>query len=145
MEDIMENIGLGAGLVSLAFWGFLSVAVVAGIWDSIRKRDAQHETLRRLLESGQPLDPEMLDKLVSAGSGGQQRLDRAFKLVALYTLPAALGMALFGLIMATQYPQVEAPLLGVAALLACVGAGFWFGSRLVSRWNDEDESSPKHP
>ena len=137
----MEHIGLGAGLVSLAFWGFLSVAVIAGIWDSIRKRDAQHETVRRMIESGQPLNHELLDKLVSASGGGRRRVDRDFKRAAFYTLPAALGMAVFGFIMAGQYPETEAPLLGVAALLACLGCGFWLASKLVARWYDEDDSS----
>ena len=140
----MDNIGLGAGLVSLAFWGFLSVAVIAGIWDSIRKRDAQHETVRRMIESGQPLNHEILDKLMNASSGGPRRLDRDFKLIAYYTLPAAIGMAVFGLIMAGSYPQTEAPLLGVAALLACVGVGFLLASKMVARWNDDDDSSINH-
>lgn len=140
----MDNIGLGAGLVSLAFWGFLSVAVIAGIWESIRKRDAQHETVRRMIESGQPLNHEILDKLMSASSGGPRRLDRDFKLIAFYTLPAAIGMAIFGLIMAGPYPQTEAPLLGVAALLACVGIGFLLASKMVAGWNDDDDSSINH-
>jgi len=52
----MEDLGIGAGLAALGFWGFVAVAVVAGIWDNIRKRDAQHETVRRLIESGQSAD-----------------------------------------------------------------------------------------
>ena len=60
MEKAMENVGvgvgIGAGLAALAFWGFIAAVVVAYYWDSIRKRDAQHETVRRALESGQQLD-----------------------------------------------------------------------------------------
>lgn len=74
----MENIGLGAGLASLAFWGFVATAVVAGVWENIRKRDAQHETVRRLLESGQPINQDLLDKLISATGGAKRRLDRKF-------------------------------------------------------------------
>lgn len=140
----MENIGLGAGLASLAFWGFLATAVVAGVWDSIRKRDAQHETVRRMIESGQPLNQELIDKLVNASNGGRRRLDRDMKLAGLYTLPVAVGMAVFGLVMGAQYPQVEGPLLGVAALLACVGSGFWIASKLIAHWYTEDDSSMKH-
>jgi len=140
----MESVGLGAGLASIAFWGFLSVAVVAGIWDSIRKRETQHETVRRMIESGQPLNQELIDKLVSASSGGKRRLDRDFKLAALYTLPGAVGMAVFGWIMGGQYPQTEGPLLGVAAMLGCVGVGFWLASKLVAHWYIEDDSPLKH-
>ena len=48
----MQSFSLGAGLAALAFWGFIASVVVAGIWYDIRKRDAQHETVRRIVESG---------------------------------------------------------------------------------------------
>jgi len=140
----VENIGLGAGLASLAFWGFLSTAVIAGIWENIRKRDAQHETVRRMIDSGQPLNQELLDKLISASSGGKRRTDRDLKLAALYVLPVAVGMVAFGLIMGIYYPQVKGPLLGVAGLLACVGGGFWVASTIVERWYVDNDSSMKH-
>ena len=140
----MDNIGLGAGLASLAFWGFLGTAVIAGVWESIRKRDAQHETVRRMIESGQPLNQELLDKLISASSGGKRRLDRDFKIAALYIIPVAVGMAAFGWILGSYYPQAKAPLLGVAALLGCVGVGFWLASSVVARWYTDNDSSLKH-
>ena len=56
--------GLGAGLAAFGFWMFVAAIVVAGIWYDIAKRRAQHETLRRLIESGQTIDPELLDKLL---------------------------------------------------------------------------------
>ena len=34
----MQGLTLGAGLASLAFWGFIASVVVAGIWFDIRKR-----------------------------------------------------------------------------------------------------------
>lgn len=137
----MENVGLGAGLASLAFWGFLATAVIAGIWESIRKRDAQHETVRRMIESGQPLNQELLDKLISASSGGKRRLDRDMKLAALYILPVAVGMAAFGWIMGGYYVETKAPLLGVAAMLGCIGGGFWMASTIIARWYVDSDSS----
>lgn len=74
----MENFelsSLGAGLVALAFWGFIAAVAVAGIWDGIRKRDAQHETVRRLLESGQQTDQATLEKLLSLSGGGNKHPD----------------------------------------------------------------------
>ena len=49
--------GFGAGLAALAFWGFIAAIVVAGIWDGAKKREAQHETLRRMLIAGGTLEP----------------------------------------------------------------------------------------
>ena len=74
-------------------------------------------------------------------SGEGKRLDRDFKVSALYILPIAVGMAVFGYILGLQYPAAMAPLLGVAALLACLGIGFWIASKIIARWYDNDGSS----
>ena len=61
----MQSFTLGAGLAALAFWGFIATVVVAGIWYDIRKREAQQETLRRMFESGRPMDDALMDKLLA--------------------------------------------------------------------------------
>ncbi len=137
----MADLGLGAGLAALAFWGFIAAVSVAGIWDGVRKREAKHETLRRLAESGQPIDEKVMDKLLLLNASGRERLDRDFNVAALWILPIAVGMAIFGLIMGNQYPQTSAPLLGVAAFLACLGVGFWVASKIAGRWYREDSDS----
>jgi len=134
----MQGFSLGAGLASLAFWGFLASIIVAGIWYDIRKREAQHETVRRLFESGQPIDEKVIDKLLSLSGGRRERLDRDFKLVAMIMLPAAVGLALLGLVLGMQEIGARLPLLGVSALVACVGLGFLAASRMAGRWQRED-------
>ena len=130
----MEFSGLGAGLAALAFWGFIASVVVAGIWYDVRKREAQHETVRRLIESGQPIDQSLMEQLSMVADGGDKRHDHDFRLTGLWLLPIAVGMAVFGLILGSQYPEALAPLLGVAALLACMGTGFLMAAKTAKRW-----------
>ena len=52
------------GLAAFGFWMFVAAAVIAGVWDGVRKREAEHETLRRMIESGKQPDSEMIDKLL---------------------------------------------------------------------------------
>ena len=134
----MQGFSLGAGLAALAFWGFLASIIVAGIWNDIRKREAQQETLRRLLESGQPIDDSLMDKLLSAGGDRRKRPDRDLKLIGLIMLPASVGLALLGLVLGLQNVDARLPLLGVAALVACIGLGFFGASRMAARWYKED-------
>ncbi len=134
MENVGVGVGVGAGLAAIAFWGFIAAVVVAYYWDSIRKRDAQHETVRRAIESGQQLDKELMDKLLSLGSSSSSRLDRDFKITALWILPISPAMAAFGLVMGSYLPEVLGPLLGVSALLAFMGIGFWIAGNVVERW-----------
>jgi|TARA_Y100000310_G_scaffold214131_1_gene215102 hypothetical protein len=137
----MENIGLGAGLAALAFWGFVAAVAVASYWDTIRKREAQHETVRRLVESGQPIDQELMDKLLLLSDGGSQRHDRDFQLTGMWLLPVAVGMAVFALILGSQHTQALGALLGVAGLLACMGIGCLLAARVARRWYPVDGDS----
>lgn len=135
----MQSFSLGAGLASLAFWGFIASVVVAGIWYDIRKREAQQETIRRLFESGQPIDEQLMDRLLSVGSDKTDRLDRAFKLTAMIMLPIAVGLAAFAMILGMAYPVAQLPLLGAAALVAFIGFGFLGAAKMASRWYVEDD------
>ena len=137
----MDNIGLGAGLAALAFWGFIAAIVVAGIWDGVRKREAQHETLRRLAESGQPIDKEVMDKLLLLNSGRNKRYDIDFKVTALWILPVAMGLAVMALVLGIGVPQAKMPILGASALLLCLGLGFLLASSIAKRWNTGDDDS----
>jgi len=133
----MAELGLGAGLAALAFWGFVAVAVVATTWNGIRKREAQHETLRRLIESGQPLDEELVDKLLKVGESGSGRPDRDFKVTALWILPVSAGLAVFAPILGLLADEAVVPLLGAAALTACMGVGWLIAAKVTGRWYSE--------
>jgi len=139
----MENFGVGAGMAAMAFWGFIAVAVIAGVWDNIRKREAQHETVRRLIESGKTVDPEVVDKLLQLTDGKSERLDRDFKVAGLWMLPISAGLVVLGLIMGFVHPAIIAPVLGAAGLVACIGAGALYASKVAARWYDDDDAGPK--
>ena len=130
----MNDFGLGAGLAALAFWGFIASAVVASYWDGIRKRESQHETIRRAIESGQPLDDEMLEKLSAVTGSGSGRVDRDFKVTALWILPIAAGMVVFAFALGFIEPDARTVMLGVAGLLAVLGLGFLAAARYTERW-----------
>jgi len=137
----MQDIGLGAGLATLAFWGFIAVAVLGSVWDGIRKREAQQETLRRLIESGQKIDKELLDTLLLQSDDANKRHDRDLKITALWILPVSVGMAIFGLIFGLFYPKVLGPLLGVSGLLATMGLGYLVAAKIAARWYRADSES----
>ena len=141
----MGSITLGAGLAALGFWSFVAAVVVAGIWGEIRKREAQHETLRCTIESGQPLDRELMDKLLSL-SGGSKHLDRDLKVYGLIVLSVAPGLALLGWFIGQLSAPWLLPILGSAALVGCIGIGLLAASMVVGRWyRDDDVSTPNRP
>jgi len=135
----MENIGVGVGLVALSFWLFVAAVSVAGIWDGSKKREQEHETLRRILESNRDLDPDTMQKLMSL-VGGSGRPDRDFKITAMWILPIAPGVALLGFFLSFIAENALYPLLGVASVLAIMGVGFWVAGNVTARWYQADES-----
>ena len=128
--------GLGAGLAALAFWGFIAAMVVGGIWDGAKKRDAQHETLRRMIESGKPVDEALMTRLMV---GEPKRADRDLAVGAIIVFSVALGLGVLSLAVGRDgEPLIE--LLGVAGLVACIAAGLWGASIHARRTRREDDA-----
>lgn len=82
-----------------------------------------------------------MDKLLSLGSGKSDRLDRNFKITGLIMLPTAVGIAIFALVLGIQAPQAKLPLLGAAALVACIGLGFLVTANIAKRWYASDHEA----
>jgi hypothetical protein len=127
----MEEINIGAGLMSIAFWGFLAAVVVGGMWYSIREKEVQQETLRRLIESGQPIDETLADRFMAINRGNDH-LDRDLRVGGMICLPISIGLAVFGVILGTQYEEALMPLVGVGVLLAFVSIGLLVAARVAS-------------
>lgn len=115
----MGDMGIGAGIGTLAFWGFVAVCVVAGIWDGIRKREAQHETLRKLMDSGQTLDQTTINTILNGG----RQVERDLRTAGLVVLFAAPGLAVLGWFLSALAAWALPPLLGAAVLVGLLGLG----------------------
>lgn len=121
--------GLGFGMASLAFWGFLAAVVVAGIWYAAKEQKEQHETMRRIVESGHEIDADVVDRVFR----GDKRPDRDLKIAGLITVSAAPGLAILGWFLSSISEKALMPLLGVAALVICVGIGLLAAARFAER------------
>ena len=102
------------GLASFGFWMFVAAAAVGGIWDGVRKREAEHETLRRIIESGKPIDEALIDQIM----GNNKRPDQDLKIAGLIVICVAPGLVVLG-----YFVGAFEELIGVAGLVAFVGIG----------------------
>ena len=141
----MENMGVGGGMVIASFWMFVSLAVLGGVWENIRKRESQHETVRRIIESGQQIDQQTIDKLLSISDGSRTRLDKGFRVTALWILPVSFGMAALAFFIGLRNADALMPVLGVAALLFCLGVGFLIAARVAERWYPNEDGANTTP
>lgn len=131
----------GAGLAALGFWMFIAVAVAAGVWDSIRRREAEHETLRRIIESGQDLDNEMIQKVLAL-TGENPHLAKDMKITGIILFGVAPGLAILGWVLSliASY-KILLVMLGVAGLVLCIGLGMFAAASYAERTEDDEVSS----
>ena len=128
--------GLGAGIASLAFWGFIAAVVVGGMWYALREREAQYATLRSLIESGQELDEDIDNQVL-----GSKQLDRDLRIAAYIVLATAPGVAVLAWCISLVSEPWLYPLLGVAALVAFVGLGLLVAAKVAGRAKSADDVS----
>ena len=129
--------GPAAGLGAIGFWLFIAAIVVGGMWYSIREKETKQETIRRIIESGQPVDAALMDRIL----GSEKRLDRELMVAGLITLFAAVGLALLGWFVSLLAPPWLLPMLGVAALVAFVGIGLIVAAKIAER-SYRDDNAP---
>ena len=125
---------VAASIGAFGFWLFLAVVVGGGMWFDARKKESQQETLRRLVESGQTVDPAVVDKMLR-NTTGNERKDRDLKVAGIITFFVGIGMAVMGWFIGQFDPQAFKALLGVAGMIGMVGvglllAGAWFARSL---------------
>ena len=139
----MSEVGLGSGLAALGFWSFIAITVAAGVWDGVRRREIRHATLRSLVDSGQPLDDALIDRVLALGGRDALALARDLRVGAWVMFGLAAGLLLMGGVFGLVLAPVLLPVLaGVAGLVLCLGAGFGLASRGVLRFGTEEAANP---
>ena len=131
---------LGGGLVAIAFWGFIASCVVGGIWYAIREKQAQHETLRRIIESGKDIDADLIDRVMSDGGKSKQDL----RVAGYITMSVAPGLVLLGYVLevAADNDKIFTIMLGVSGLVVFVAIGMLFAARVVERDRASSDEKP---
>ena len=135
----MSELGMGAGLAALGFWLFVATMIAAGVWDNIRKRESQHETLRRIVESGQTVDDSLTDKILSLS--GSRDLARDLKVSGLITVFIAPGVLVLGWALSFLSAAAFKVLMGVAGLIVFISAGLLLAAFVVEKWYQDDDPS----
>ena len=122
---------VATGLGVLGFWLFVAAIIVMAIWSDSKRKESQQETLRRVVESGQNIDLEVIDRMIGKSDATKQARD--LKVSGLIVTSVGVGMLAFGLFLGTFDADAMMALIGVAAMIACIGGGLLFAARMIGR------------
>ena len=126
----MQEFTIGAGLASLSFWFFIGAIVIGGIWNDIRKKDAQQKTIRSIIESGKDIDVEVVNTILAKTETDPAETSYDLKIASIIVFFVSIGLGIFGLVLGKINEDAVYALLGISGLVMCVSAGLWFASRL---------------
>lgn len=115
------------------FWIFIGAAAVAGIWSEIKEKESKQETLRRVVESGQNLDQEMIDQML--GVSDTKSSQRDLRTGAYIMGGVAAGLLLFSFFLGRVSTDAGWILTGVSSLVACIGGGMFVAANRMGQNN----------
>lgn len=118
-------------IAGFGFWMFIAAVVVAGIWYDAKEKETKQETLRRVVESGRDINPEVIEKIIGESDG--RNTARDLRIAAYITFGVAPGLFVFSLFLGMISDEARAALMGVSLLVACIAGGLLAAARLVDQ------------
>ncbi len=119
-------------MAGAAFWGFMAVVVVAGIWRQIAARREAEETMRLAIEKGQQLDPALVDKLMRPP---QRHGPEGLLVGGGVMLASGIGLPVMGYFISMGgNSEALYPLIGVGCLTSLVGLSLLCFGVLFRKW-----------
>jgi len=118
-----------SGISGAAFWIFLAIVVVAGIWYAYARNKETQKTIRLAIEKGMQLDEAIIGKLDIRESGSPE----GYYIGGIICLACALGLPILGFFVGKIAPEAFFPILGAAILVGLIGIGLILCGLLISR------------
>jgi hypothetical protein len=124
--------GLGPYLVGVAFWIFVGVVAVAGIFADYKRRRVNLDVIRMAIDKGQQLDPVLIEKLTSNEQRDQPIDPLQMKFAAIITIASGIGVCLLALFLTGVSALAFYPTFGVGLVTICVGIGLRIGAKMLA-------------
>jgi hypothetical protein len=129
----MEH-SIGPFSVAIAVFVFCAIATVAGVIGDYKKRQAAMGPLRAAIERGQPIDPAIIERLMAPEPRNAGFDPVKLRVAGIIVTAAGIGLAILSVFL-SQLAGSRAlyPVMGVGAVVICVGLGLMFAARSVER------------
>ena len=125
----MDN---GAYLVGVAFWVFVGAVAIAGIVAEHKKRQLGVDLLRAMIDKGQPLDPALVEKIMSQPALEERTDPMDLKLAGIIVVATGIGLLPLSYFISRLAPVTLYPILGGGVVTICVGIGLLVGAAAMA-------------
>jgi hypothetical protein len=123
----------GAAAVAIAFWIFITVVSIAGMYQDYRKRQLALEPLRIAIEHGQQLAPEIVATLLGQEKHNDRLDPELLQVSGIITIAAGFGICLLSLFISSILPLHYQFVLGGGIVALCVGVGLLVAAMTMRR------------
>jgi len=131
----------GPFAVAIAFWFFVAVATVAGIFADYKKRQLTLEPLRQAIEKGQQLDPAVVERLMApTPEPGMNPI--GLRVGGIVVISVGVGTAILSLFLAKLAPVAFYPVMGGGLVAVCIGTGLVVAAGAVERARGKEVRGP---
>jgi len=105
---------------------------VAGIIADHKKRHLGVDLLRAMIEKGQPLDPALVEKVMSQQASDQRTDPMDLKLGGIIVTAAGIGLLPMAYFIGKLAPIAVYPIVGGSVLTICVGVALLIGAKVIA-------------
>ena len=114
---------------ALIFWSFVTVVSVAGMVKEFANKREIQRTLRSAIERGQPLDPDVVETIVSSSAVQPERL----AVPGIIVTTTGIGLLPLGFFVGKLASGAYYPIIGSACLAICIGLGLLAAAYFLRR------------
>ena len=118
------------GTDAIAFWLFIAVVTISGMWMSFQSRLETEKTIRLAIERGVVRDVEAIARLKTAGAAPTAARLMVWGMTIVF---AAVGVFLLGLFVGHEEPDALLPIFGLGGLCGTIGLGLLTSAVWLSR------------
>jgi hypothetical protein len=116
-------------LVGVAFWIFVAVVSVAGIWFANARNREMQKTIRFAIEKGMQLDVAVVDKLATGKTGQPED----YYIGGIICVAVGIGLPILGYFIGRIEPEAFFPIAGAGVLAGLIGISLIACGLLVGR------------
>lgn len=121
--------GSASAAVGVAFWAFVAIAVLAGVWLAYARNRETQKTIRLAIEKGMQLDPAVIDTLVVRKPAKPED----YWIGGVICIALGVGLPIMGYFVGRIEPEGFYPIAGAGVLVGLTGISLVICGLMVSR------------